>query len=137
MPEKEEGFFGSPSSLHVMAATFRGRSQGHMSEEELEERGIFVKEYGERTLKAARLYSLLRQECEIEEPWHIMALTVCAFEQVHIKEGWEFVLANKQDIEDVGQLFERSNSPQEFRDGLIELKERDLMEQLERSEPDL
>jgi hypothetical protein len=108
-----------------------------MSEEELEERGIVVKEYSERTLKAARLYSLLRQECEIEEPWHIMALTTCAFEQMHIKEGWEFVLANKQDIEVVGQLFERSNSPQEFRDGLIDLKERDLMEQLERSEPDL
>ena len=108
-----------------------------MSEEELEERGIFVKEYAERTLKAARLYSLLRQECGIEEPWHIMALTTCAFEQVHIKEGWEFVLANKQDIEDVGQLFERSNSPEEFREGLIELKEQDLMEQLERSEPEL
>ena len=108
-----------------------------MSEEELEERGIFVKEYSERTLKAARLYSLLRQECEIEEPWHIMALTTCAFEQMHIKEGWEFVLANKQDIEDVGQLFERSNSPEEFREGLIELKEQDLMEQLERSEPEL
>jgi hypothetical protein len=108
-----------------------------MSEEELERRGIFVKEYAELTLKAARLYSLLRQECGIEEPWHIMALTTCAFEQMHIKEGWEFVLANKQDIEDVGQLFERSNSPQEFRDGLIELKERDLMEQLERAEPNL
>ena len=108
-----------------------------MSEEELEGRGIFVKEYGERTLKAARLYSLLRQECGIEEPWHIMALTTCAFEQMHIKEGWEFILANKQDIEDVGQLLERSNSPEEFRDGLIELKERDLMEQLERSEPEL
>jgi len=108
-----------------------------MSEEELERRGIFVKEYAELTLKAARLYSLLRQECGIEEPWHIMALTTCAFEQMHIKEGWEFVLANKQDIEDVGQLFERSNSPQEFREGLIELKELDLMEQLERAEPDL
>ena len=108
-----------------------------MSEEELEERGISVKEYGERTLKVARLYSLLRQECGIEEPWHIMALTTCAFEQMHIKEGWEYVLANKQDIEDVGQLFERSNSPEDFRDGLIELKEQDLMEQLERSEPDL
>jgi hypothetical protein len=108
-----------------------------MSEEELEGRGIFVKEYGERTLKAARLYSLLRQECGIEEPWHIMALTACAFEQMHIKDGWEFVLANKQDIEDVGQLFERSSTPEEFRDGLIELKERDLMEQLERDGPDL
>ena len=107
-----------------------------MSYDELEARGIFVKEYGERTLKLARLYSLLRQECGIEEPWHIMALTTCAFERMHTKEGWEFVLANKQDIEDVGQLFERSNSPQEFRDGLIELKERALMEQLERSELD-
>jgi len=108
-----------------------------MSEEELEGRGIFVKEYGERTLKVARLYSLLRQECGIEEPWHIMALTTCAFEQMHIKEGWEFVLANKRDIEDVGQLFERSRTPEEFRDGLIELKEQDLMEQLERAELDL
>jgi hypothetical protein len=36
----------------------------------------------------------------------------------------------------VGQLFERSNSSEEFRDGLIELKEQDLMEQLERSELD-
>ena len=111
-----------------------------MSEEELEDlakRGIFVKEYGERTLKVARLYSLLRQECGIVEPWHILALTVCSFEQMHTKEGWEFVLANKQDIEDVGQLFERSSTPQEFRDGLIELKEQDLMEQLERAEPDL
>jgi hypothetical protein len=108
-----------------------------MSDEELEGREISVKEYGERTLKAARLYSLLRQECGIEEPWHIMALTTCAFEQMHIKDGWEFVLANKQDIEDVGQLFERSNTPEEFRDGLIELKEQDLMEQLERAEPDL
>jgi hypothetical protein len=56
---------------------------------------------------------------------------------MHIKDGWEFVLANKQDIEDVGQLFERSSTPEEFRDGLIELKEQDLMEQLERAEPDL
>jgi hypothetical protein len=56
---------------------------------------------------------------------------------MHIKEGWEFVLANKQDIEDVGQLFERSNNPEQFRAGLIELKEQDLMEQLERGGPDL
>ena len=108
-----------------------------MTEEELARRGIFVKEYGERTLKVARLYSLLRQECGIEEPWHILALTTCAFEQMHIKDGWEFVLANKQDIEDVGQLFEQSSTPEEFREGLIELKEQDLMEQLERSEPEL
>lgn len=108
-----------------------------MSDEELEGRGISVKEYEEQTLKAARLYSLLRQECGIEDPWHIMALTISAFEQMHIKEGWEFVLTNKQDIEEVGQLFERSDTPEEFRDGLIELKGQDLREQLESEEPDL
>ena len=108
-----------------------------MSEEELEGRGIFVKEYAERTLKVARLYSLLRQECGMEDPWHAIVLSLCSFERMHLKDGWEFVLANKQDIEDVGQLFERSSTPEEFRDGLIELKEQDLMEQLERAEPDL
>jgi hypothetical protein len=37
----------------------------------------------------------------------------------------------------VGQLFERSSTPEEFRDGLIELKEQGLLEQLERGGPDL
>jgi hypothetical protein len=95
---------------------------------------LSVKEYGKRTLKAARLYSLLRQEREEEDPWHIMVLAICAFEQIHLKDGWEFILANRRDIEEVGQLFERSNSPEEFREGLIELKERDLREQLERED---
>lgn len=102
--------------------------------EDFEERELPVKEYGKRTLKAARLYSLLRQERESEDPWHIMVLAICSFEQIHLKDGWEFVLANRQDIEEVGQLFERSTSPEEFREGLIELKERDLMERLERDD---
>ena len=103
-------------------------------EEEFEGREIRVKEYGLRTLNVARLYSLLRQETGLEDPWHIMVLATCAFEQIHLKDGWEFVLTNRQDIEDVGQLFERSNTPDEFREGLIELKEQDLRERMERGE---
>ena len=106
-----------------------------MSDEEFETREIPVKEYGERTLNAARLYSLLRQESDVKDPWHIMVLAVCSFERLHIRDGWEFALANRQDIEDVAGVFERANSPQEFREGIIELKERDLMERLERSDP--
>lgn len=102
--------------------------------DDFEDKGLSVKEYGERTLNAARLYSLLRQECEIEDPWHILVLSICAFERVHLKDGWEFIMLNRKDIEDVGELFERSSSPMEFREGLIALKEKDLMERLERLE---
>ena len=105
-----------------------------MSDAEFEGREIPVKEYGQRTLNVARLYSLLRQEGGLEDPWHIMVLATCAFEQIHLKDGWEFVLTNRQDIEDVGQLFERSKSPDEFREGLIELKEQDLRQRMERGE---
>ncbi len=91
-----------------------------------------VKEYEERTLNMARLFALLRQECGMEDPWHAMVLSLCSFERMHLKDGWEFVLTNRKDIEDVGLLFERSNSPQEFREGLVKLKERDLMQRLER-----
>ena len=105
-----------------------------MSDEEFEEREIRVKEYGLRTLNVARLYSLLRQQGGLQDPWHIMVLATCAFEQIHIKDGWEFVLTNRRDIEDVGQLFERSNTPDEFREGLLELKEQDLRERMERGE---
>lgn len=93
---------------------------------------LSVKEYDDRTLNAARLYSLLRQEREDEDPWHFLVPAICAFERMHVKDGWEFVLTNKQDIEDVGRLFERSGSPEEFQEGLVELKGRDLMEQIER-----
>jgi hypothetical protein len=105
--------------------------------EDFEEREIPVKEYGKRTLNAARLYSLLRREGNVEDPWHVLVLAVCSFEQMHIRDGWEFALANRQDIEDVAGVFERANSPQEFREGLIELKERDLKERMERGELDL
>lgn len=94
--------------------------------------GISVKEYGERTLNAARLHYLLRQETGIEDPWHTIVLAICAFDKLHLKDGWEFVLMNKHDIEDVARLFEQSTSPKEFREGLMKLKEQDLKEQLER-----
>ncbi len=101
-----------------------------MPEDESEE--LLVKEFDERTLGAARLHHLLGRETDIDDPWHTIVLSICAFDKLHLKDGWEFVLMNKQDIEDVSQVFENSNSPEEFREGLIELKERDLMEQMER-----
>ena len=103
--------------------------------EDFENNDLTPKEFGKRTLNAARLYSLLRQESDVKDPWHVMVLAVCSFEQLHIRDGWEFALANRQDIEDVAGVFERANSPQEFREGIIELKERDLMERLERNDP--
>jgi hypothetical protein len=103
--------------------------------EDFENKDLTPKEFGKRTLNAARLYSLLRQESDVKDPWHVMVLAVCSFEQLHIRDGWEFALSNRQDIEDVAGVFERANSPQEFREGIIELKERDLMERLERNDP--
>ncbi|MGB3635022.1 MAG: hypothetical protein WA982_13340 [Rubrobacteraceae bacterium] len=97
-----------------------------MPEENSGGRDLPVKEFGERTLNAGRLYSLLRGEAGIEDPWHIMALSLCSFEQMHPKDGWEYMLTNRKDIEDVGRLFERSNSQEEFREGLLALKEQDL-----------
>ncbi len=105
--------------------------------EDFEGREIPIKEYGRRTLNAARLYSLLRREGNVKDPWHVVVLAVCSFEQMHLRDGWEFALTNRQDIEDVAGVFERANSPQEFREGLIELKERDLRERMERGELDL
>ena len=105
--------------------------------EDFEGREIPVKEYGKRTLNAARLYSLLKREGNVGDPWHVMVLAVCSFEQMHIRDGWEFALTNRQDIEDLAGVFERANSPEEFREGLIELKERDLRERMERGELDL
>ncbi len=102
--------------------------------EDFENKALTPKEFGKRTLNAARLYSLLRQESDVKDPWHVMVLAVCSFEQLHIRDGWEFALSNRQDIEDVAGVFERANSPQEFREGIIELKERDLMERLERND---
>jgi hypothetical protein len=102
--------------------------------EGFENKDLTPKEFGKRTLNAARLYSLLRRESDVKDPWHVMVLAVCSFEQLHVRDGWEFALTNRQDIEDVAGVFERANSPQEFREGIIELKERDLMERLERDD---
>lgn len=93
-----------------------------MREENSGNGDFFVKEFGERTLNAGRLYSLLREEAGIEDPWHIMVLALCSFERMHPKDGWEFMLTNREDVEDVGRLFERAGSPEEFREGLIDLK---------------
>jgi hypothetical protein len=106
------------------------KKEPQMSEDESGE--LLVKEFDERTLGAARLHHLLLRETGIEDPWHTIVLAICAFDKLHLKDGWEFVLMHKRDIEEVASLYERSNSPEEFRDGLLELKERDLMEQLER-----
>jgi len=105
--------------------------------EDFEYKDLTPKEFGKRTLNAARLYSLLRREGNVEDPWHVMVLAVCSFEQIHVRDGWEFALTNRQDIEDVAGLFERANSPEEFREGIRELKERDLRERMERGELDL
>ena len=107
-----------------------------MSDEGQDGKGTFVKEYEERTLNAARLYYLLRQECGIEDPWHMMVLSICAFDQMHLKDGWEYVLTNRRDIEDVGQLFERSSTPEEFREGLMALKQQGTGERLGGGEPE-
>lgn len=81
------------------------------------------KEYSDRTLKAARMYHLCGEE---EDRWSVVALAVCAFEGLHTKDGWEFVLTNRRDIEEVAGIFGQAGSPEEFRDGLLELKEKDL-----------
>ncbi len=91
------------------------------------------KEYGSRTLKAGRMYHLCR-ESGVEEPWNIVVLAICSFEQLHTKDAWEFVLTNRQDIEDIAGVYKQSNSPQEFRERLIELKKRELLERIELQE---
>jgi hypothetical protein len=91
------------------------------------------KGYGRRTLKAGRIYALIRQGCRLEDPWHVIVVATCSFEETHAKDGWEFVLGNRLDTEDIGQLFERAHSSEEFEEGLKELKERDLEERLEKN----
>lgn len=91
--------------------------------EDYDGQDLAPKEYSERTMKAARMYHLCGEE---EDSWSSVALAVCAFEGLHTKDGWEFVLTNHRDIEDVAELFGKSDSPEEFRNGLLELKEKDL-----------
>ena len=47
--------------------------------ERFENKDLTPKEFGKRTLNAARLYSLLRQESDVKDPWHVMVLAVCSF----------------------------------------------------------
>lgn len=105
-----------------------------MADEHFEEKTLSVKEFDERTLNAARLHYLLRQETGLQDPWHTIVLAICSFDKLHLKDGWEYILMNKQDIEDVSQLFEHAGSPEKFREGLLELKERDLLERMERED---
>jgi hypothetical protein len=85
--------------------------------------GPTPKEYSDRTMKAARMYHLCGEE---EDSWSSVALAVCAFEGLHTKDGWEFVLTHRRDIEEVAEVFGKADSPEEFRDGIVELKEQDL-----------
>lgn len=87
------------------------------------------KEYGSRTLKAGRMYHLCRER-GIEDPWNVVVLAICAFEGMHTKEAWEYVLLNRRDVEDIAGVFEKSSTPDEFRGGLLELKERELAHRL-------
>ncbi|MBA2443203.1 MAG: hypothetical protein H0V53_12485, partial [Rubrobacter sp.] len=97
--------------------------------EEFGDTELRPREYGSLTLKAGRMYHLCR-ESEIEEPWNIVALAVCSFEQMHTKDGWEFVLSNRVDIENIAWVFENSSSPEEFKERLVELKEQELKHRL-------
>ena len=90
---------------------------------------VAPKEYGRLTLKAGRMYHLVRER-EVEDMWNFVVPAICAFEEMHIKDAWEFVLLNRRDIEDVAGVYESANSPEEFREGIVKLKERDLAKRL-------
>lgn len=83
------------------------------------------REFGKRTLKAGRLLYMSR-ESGVEDPWNNIALAVCAFEELHTKDGWEYLLTNRRDIEDVAGVYARAETPEQFREELLRLKERDL-----------
>ena len=83
------------------------------------------REFGERTLKAGRMLHMC-QENGTEDPWNTVAMAVCAFEGLHTKDGWEYLLMNRRDIEDIAGVFERADTPEEFAKEILKLKERDL-----------
>ena len=83
------------------------------------------REFGKRTLKAGRLLHLSR-ESGVEDPWNNLALAVCAFEELHTKDGWEYLLTNRRDIEDIADVYAKATTPEEFREELMRLKARDL-----------
>ena len=83
------------------------------------------REFDERALKAGRMLFMCHEN-GTEDPWNTVAMAVCAFEGLHTKDGWEYLLTNRRDIEDIAGVFERSNTPEEFARELVALKERDL-----------
>ena len=83
------------------------------------------REFGKRTLKTGRLLHMSR-ESGVEDPWNNIALAVCAFEELHARDGWEYLLTNRRDIEDVADVYARAETPEQFREELLRLKERDL-----------
>lgn len=83
------------------------------------------REFGERTLKAGRMLHMCHEN-GTEDPWNTVAMAVCAFEGLHTKDGWEYLLMNRRDIEDIAGVFERADTPEEFTRELLQLKQRDL-----------
>jgi hypothetical protein len=84
------------------------------------------REFGERTLKAGRMLFMCH-ESGTEDPWNTVAMAVCAFEGLHTKDGWEYLLMNRRDIEDIANLYEKADTPEAFAEGLLRLKERDVV----------
>ena len=79
------------------------------------------REFEKRTLKAGRLLHMSRVG-GIADPWNNIALAVCAFEELHTKDGWEYLLTNRRDIEDVADVYARAETPEQFREELLRLK---------------
>lgn len=92
---------------------------------DFEQRRATPREFGERTLKAGRMLHMCREN-GTEDPWNTVAMAVCAFEGLHTKDGWEFLLMNRNDIEDIAGVYERADTPEEFTAQLLRLKERGL-----------
>ncbi|QIN83354.1 hypothetical protein GBA63_12445 [Rubrobacter tropicus] len=81
--------------------------------------------FGERTLKAGRMLYMCHEN-GTEDPWNTVAMAVCAFEGLHTKDGWEYLLMNRRDIEDIAGAYEKADTPEEFTREILRLKERDL-----------
>ena len=83
------------------------------------------REFGKRTLKTGRLLHMSR-ESGVEDPWSNIALAVCAFEELHTKDGWEYLLTNRRDIEDIADVYAKATTPEEFKEELLRLKQRGI-----------
>lgn len=84
------------------------------------------REFDERTLKAGRMLHMCHEN-GTEDPWNTVAMAVCAFENLHTKDGWEYLLMNRRDIEDIAGLYDRADTPEEFASELLRLKQRDVV----------